>query len=159
MAWNFTSGAWQGIDMSGVRAMAAVTSDANLGQEQGARKVELVIDSGASDAQASAVASLLREKCGAQLGAIVATRRAPITFEQNGRQYSVKSEGYASMSVTPMPDGECCKQPHLVWYSPLSPIDHRKVGFTQSAASSAGTLGDPWQRESENSAFYGSFTF
>ena len=159
MAWNFTSGAWQGVDLSGVRAMAAVTSDANLGQEQATRKVELVVDSSASDAQASAVASLLREKCGDKLGAIVATRRAPITFQQNGHEYSVKSDGYASLSVTPMPNGECCKQPYLVWYSPLSPVDHRRVGFTQSAAYTAGTLGDPWQREGENSAFYGSFMF
>jgi hypothetical protein len=159
MAWNFTSGAWEGVDLSGVRAMAAVTSDANLSQEQATRQVELIVDSAASDAQASAVASLLREKCGGKLGAIVATRRAPITFEQTGHAYSVKSDGYASLSVTPMPDGECCKQPHLVWYSPLSPVDHRKVGFTQNAAYTAGTLGDPWQRQSENSAFYGSFTF
>lgn len=159
MAWNLTSGAWRGVDLAGVRAMAAVTSDASLAQEQATRKVELVVDSAASDEQASAVVSLLREKCGTRLGTIVTIRRAPVTFEKNASGYSVKSESYGSMSVTPMPNGECCKQPHLVWYSPLSPVDHRKVGFTQSAAYTAGTLGDPWQREGENSAFYGSFTF
>jgi hypothetical protein len=159
LAWNFTGGAWQGVDLTGVRAMAAVTCDANLGQEQAARKTELVVDSTASEAQASAVASVLREKCGNQLGTIVSTRRAPVTFEQSGRDYWVKSDGYGSMSVTPMPDGECCKQPHLVWYTPLSPVEHRKVGFTRSAAYTAGTLGDRWEREGENSAFYGSFAF
>jgi hypothetical protein len=158
-AWNFTAGAWHGVDLTGVRAMAAVRSDANLGQEQAARNVELLIDASASSEQAAAVTSLLQEKCGPQLGTIVSTRRAPITFRQDGRQYSVKSDGYASMSVRPMPDAGCCKQPNLVWYSPLSPIISRKVGFTQSAAYTAGTLGDTWQREGENSAFYGSFAF
>jgi hypothetical protein len=158
-AWNFTSGAWHGVDLAGVRAMAAVTSDANLGQEQAARKVELVVDSAASKEQAAAVAGLLQEKCGTGLGAIVSTRRAPITFGHTGGEYAVKSDGYASMSVKPMPDAACCKQPSLVWYSPLSPVAGRKVGFTQSAAYSAGTLGDRWQREGENSAFYGSFAF
>lgn len=159
MAWNFTAGEWNGVDLGGVRAMAAVSSDDNLGMEHATRKAELVVDSSASDAQASAVASLLREKCGNKLGTIVTTRRAPITFKQDDHNYTVKADGYASMVVTPMPNGECCKQPNLVWYSPLSPIEHRKVGFTRSAAYTAGTLGDPWEREGENSAFYGPFTF
>src|SRR4051794_9701054 len=159
MAWNFTAGEWQGANLAGVKAMAAVTSEANLGDEHATRKVELVVDSSASDAQAAAVASLLREKCGDHLGKIVTTRRAPITFQQKGNEYSVKSEGYAALSVTPMPDAACCKQPNLVWYTPLTPVDHRKVGFTQSAAYTAGTLGDPWQRAGENSAFYGAFAF
>jgi hypothetical protein len=158
-AWNFTSGAWHGVDLSGVRAMAAVSSDANLGQEQAARKVELVIDSAASDAQAQAVTDLLGEKCGKQLGKIVATRRAPIRFAHDAAGYQVKSAGYAAMSVSPMPDAACCKQPNLVWYSPLTPVSGRKVGFTQSASYTAGTVGDAWERDGENSAFYGSFAF
>jgi len=36
---------------------------------------------------------------------------------------------------------------------------HRKVGFTQNAALTASTVSDPWQREGENSAFYGSFSW
>jgi hypothetical protein len=159
MAWNFASGVWQGTDLAGVRAMAAVTSDESLGNEHAARKVELIVDSAATDAQARAVASLLRERSGDRLGTIVTTRRAPVTFEQKDHAYTVKSDGFASMYVTPMPDAACCKQPNLVWYTPLTPLDHRKVGFTQNAAYTAGTLGDPWQRASENSAFYGEFAF
>jgi hypothetical protein len=158
-AWNFTAGAWHGVDLSGVRAMAAVSSDANLGQEQALRKVELVVDSAATEAQAKAVASVLSEKCGNQLGTIVATRRAPISFEQKDHRYVVKSAGYAAVTVNPMPDAACCKQPGLVWYSPLTPVAERKVGFTQTAAYTAGTVGDAWEREGENSAFYGSFSF
>ena len=71
----------------------------------------------------------------------------------------VKSAGYAAVIVNPMPDAACCKQPGLVWYSPLSPVEQRKVGFTQTAEYTAGTVGDAWEREGENSAFYGSFSF
>jgi hypothetical protein len=46
----------------------------------------------------------------------------------------------------------------LVWFTPLSPLDHRKVGFTDTASYS-GTVGDRWERHGENSAFYGAFTF
>src|SRR5438105_12700672 len=58
MAWNFAAGVWQGTDLAGVRAMAAVTSDQSLGNEHAARKVELIVDSTATDAQARAVESL-----------------------------------------------------------------------------------------------------
>jgi len=159
MAWNVTAGAWHGVDLAGVRAMAAVSSDANLGDERATRTAELIVDPAASEAQASALASLLREKCGARLGSITSVRRAPVTFNHDAGQFSASSDGYASMTVSPLPDAACCKQPHLVWYSPLTPLDHRKVGFTQSAAYTAGTLGDTWERQGENSAFYGSFTF
>jgi hypothetical protein len=159
VAWKFTSGQWQGVGLSGVKAMGAVTSDGSLGNEQAARKTELVVDSSVSDAQSAAVVGLLSEKCRTQLGEIVAIRRAPIAFKFHENECSVNSDGYASMSVKPMPDGECCKQPNLVWYSPLTPVENRKVGFTQRAAYTAGTVGDTWQREGENSAFYGSFVW
>jgi len=158
-AWNFTGGAWHGVDLAGVRAVAAIGSESNLGQEHAARKTVLVVDSGASEAQAQAVASLLKEKCGAGLGQIVSVRRTAVNFTDVGNKYTVKAPGFASMSVQPMPNNECCAQPNLVWYSPLAPVDHRKVGFTQNATYAGGTVSDPWQREGENSAFYGSFSW
>jgi hypothetical protein len=158
-AWSFTSGSYDGTDLTGVRAAAAVTSDANLGEQLAARKVELVVDSRATEAQAAAVRSLLAAKCGAQLGQIVAVRRAPISFAHVDRKYDIKVAGFASMAVEPMPNDECCAQPNLVWYSPLSPCENRKVGYTEHADYTAGTLADRWQREGENSAFYGAFSF
>jgi len=158
-AWSFSSGAWHGVDLAGVRAVAAIGSDSNLGQEHAARKTALVVDSGASEAQAQAVASLLKEKCRDGLGQIVSVRRADVSFSHVASAYTVKAPGFANMSVQPMPNNECCAQPTLVWYSPLAPVDHRKVGFTQNATYAGGTVSDAWQREGENSAFYGNFSW
>jgi hypothetical protein len=157
MAWSFTAGTFNGVDLAGAKAMAAVTSDANLSQDA-AKKVELVIDSRLSEAQAKAVEGLLREKVAA-LGKVVAVRHAPVTFNHTGKEYSVKADGFAAMSVQPMPNNECCAQPSNVWYTPLFKLEGRKVGYTQTAAYTAGTVGDTWTREGENSAFYGSFEF
>jgi len=159
MAWNISSGVWKGADLSGIRVMAALDSDHNLGDASGNRKSELVIDASATDAQVAAVTDMLRTECGTQLGSIVSVRRAPISFTDKDHSYSVKSDGFASLAIDPMPNDECCKQPSLVWYSPLAPIDHRKVGYTTLATYTAARVGDPWQRGDENSAFYGSFTF
>src|SRR3982750_3634230 len=40
MAWNVTSGKWQGVDLTGVKVVAIVSSEENLGDKNAARKSE-----------------------------------------------------------------------------------------------------------------------
>ena len=157
--WSVSSGYWKGADLSGVKAMAAIGSDKNLGDDKAERRSELVIDSAVSDLQAAAFTDMLRTECGKQMGSIVSVRRGPVTFVRDGRSYTVKADGLGAMSVNPMPDDDCCKQPSLVWYSPLAPIENRKVGYTVEASYSSEKTGDRWQRGDENSAFYGTFAY
>ena len=42
LAWSISQGSWNGVDLSGVRAMAAISSDQNLGDPQAVRQCELV---------------------------------------------------------------------------------------------------------------------
>src|SRR5919205_1015143 len=82
MAWNVTSGKWQGVDLSGVRVIAIVSADANLGESNIARQSEIIIDSQASRTQALAMMNALKEKYAASLREIVEVRPAPISFER-----------------------------------------------------------------------------
>jgi len=159
LAWNINSGRWNGVDLAGVRAMASVVCDDNLSVDTAARKWELVIDRSATDAQATAVADLIRTRAAGQLGQLTSSRRANISFKHDTDGYNVVADGFADLMVHPMPDDRCCTEPHLVWYNPLSPIEHRKVGYTESADYVAAGNGDPWERSDENSAFYGAFSF
>ena len=156
MAWNVTSGTWNGVDLAGVRALAIVTSDANL-SDNAVRRSEIIIDRDASHSQAAAMLAILKTKHAASLGKIVAVLSAPITFEHKGRTYAVNAGQLAAINVEAMPNDLCCKMPNLVWYSPLVPLSNRKVGYTTNALYSGDSLGEPWQRQGENSAFYGSF--
>ena len=157
MAWNVTSGKWQGVDLTGVRVMAIVNADANLSEGSAARRSEIVIDSQASRPQALAIVNALREKYAASLGKVVAVRSAPISFERSGRTYAVMTND-AAINVEAMPNDLCCKMPNLVWYTPLVGLENRKVGYTSKALYSGSTVGEPWSRSGENSAFYGSFS-
>src|SRR5262245_46859992 len=67
MAWNVTSGKWQGVDLAGVRAVAIVTSEANL-SGNAARQSEIIIDSQASHVQSQAMIDALKTKYAAALG-------------------------------------------------------------------------------------------
>jgi hypothetical protein len=156
MAWNVTSGKWQGVDLSGVRVVAIISADANLGESNIARKSEIIIDSQASRTQALAMMNALKEKYAASLGEIVEVRAAPISFERNGRTYAVVTSE-AAINVEAMPNDLCCKMPNLVWYTPLVGLENRKVGYTSKALYSGKTVGEPWSRSGENSAFYGTF--
>ena len=155
LAWHVISGTWAGTDLAGVRAVAAVSADENFAEATAARRSELAVDGTA--AQVAAFADLLRAKCGTTLGTVVTVRRSAITFDHARSGYRVSAANLAELAVEPMPNGECCSQPHLVWYEPLVPLSHRKVGYAEHAAYTAGTVGDAWDRSGENAAFYGSF--
>ena len=156
MAWNVTNGQWQGVDLSGVRVMAIVSSDVNLGESNAARKSEIIVDSQASRTQALAMMNALKEKYAASLGEIVDVRTAPISFKRTGRTYAVVTNE-AAINVEAMPNDLCCKMPNLVWYTPLVGLENRKVGYTSKALYSGKSVGEPWSRSGENSAFYGTF--
>jgi len=157
MAWNVTSGKWRGVDLSGVRAMAIVTSDANLSESNAARSSEIIIDSQASTAQTKALLDALQQKYSASLGNVVKVRNAAISFAHKARSYAVAADD-ASISVEAMPNDLCCKMPNLVWYTPLVGLENRKVGYTVKASYSGKVITSPWSRSGENSAFYGSFS-
>lgn len=157
MAWNVTNGNWQGVDLNGVRAIAIVSSDANLSENNAARTSEIIVDSNASRAQAVAMVNALKEKYAATLGTVAVVRSEPIRFERNGRNYNVVSNE-ASMAVEAMPNDLCCKMPNLVWYTPLVGIENRKVGYTTKALYNGKVVSEPWSRSGENSAFYGTFS-
>ena len=157
MAWNVTSGKWQGMDLTGVRVLAIVSADANLSEGNAARQSEIIVDSAASRTQALAMVNALKEKYSASLGKVVEVRSAPISFERNGRTYAVVTNE-AAINVEAMPNDLCCKMPNLVWYTPLVGLENRKVGYTSKALYSGKVVGEPWSRSSENSAFYGSFS-
>jgi hypothetical protein len=157
MAWNVTSGKWQGVDLTGVRVLAIVSADVNLGEANAPRQSEIIIDSSASRTQALAITNALKEKYAASLGNIVEVRTAPITFQRSGRTYAVATNE-AAINVEAMPNDLCCKMPNLVWYTPLVGLENRKVGYTSKALYSGKVVGEPWSSSGENSAFYGMFS-
>ena len=158
MAWSVTSGKWNGVDLTGMRAIAVVSAYDNLSNAQAGRRAELIMDKSASHEQTVAMLEAIKSRYAEALGQIVSVRTAPINFKHEGQTYQVDS-AEAAINVEAMPNDLCCRMPNLVWYSPLVPLDKRKVGYTVRALYAGHTAGDNWERAGENSAFYGSFAF
>lgn len=159
LAWSVKEGSWGGVNLAGVRAVAVVGSEANLTDSAAVRRSELIVDSAASAAQASALARAVESVYGKVLGRVVEVRRAPVSFNAEGKSFKVSAPGAALLDVEAMPDDLCCRMPQLVWYTPLVSVEGRKVGYTRTASYAGGAAGEAWQRTGENSAFYGSFSF
>jgi len=158
MAWNVTSGKWNGVDLAGTRAIAVVSADDSLANAQAGRRAELIVDKSASHAQAVAMVEAIKSRYADTLGQIVSVRIAPIEFKHEGKTYEVSSSD-AAINVEAMPNDLCCRMPNLIWYSPLVPLSQRKVGYTVKALYAGHAVSDTWERSGENSAFYGSFAF
>ena len=158
MAWNIASGNWNGVDLTGLRAIAVVSADDNLSNAEAGRRSELILDQSASYGQRTALLNAIKSRYAAALGEIVSVRTAAISFKHEGKSYEVSSSD-AAINVEAMPNDLCCRMPNLVWYDPLVQLGQRKVGYTIKALYSGHTVGDTWQRAGENSAFYGSFSF
>ena len=158
MAWNFAAGHWHDTDLAGLKALAVVSADENLENANAPRRSEIVLDAAASHEQKVAMLEALKSRYAATLGDIVSVRSAPISFKHEGKSYEVAS-AEAAIDVQAMPNDLCCRQPNLVWYSPLVQLTGRKVGYTLKAAYLGHEVGDNWERDGENSAFYGSFAF
>src|SRR5690242_4148012 len=73
MGWSIDGGSYNGVDLKGVKAMAALASTENL-KDPGVRQTEMTFDNHVSDKQIAAFTALLKEKMGDQLGTIVAVK-------------------------------------------------------------------------------------
>ena len=158
MVWHITKGAWNGVSLDGLNAMAAVVSEENLGIGKTARRSVLYIDIAATTAQAHALTSALKSKAAAALGTVAEVKRVMISFKREGENYRVAAKGIGALSVDALPNRECCKMPNSVWYGPFVALKDRRVGFTVASGINEKSLNANWSRSEENSAFYGSFS-
>src|SRR5437899_12071975 len=114
MAWNITAGSWNATDLTGVRAIAIVSSEESLANAQAARRSELILDQSASHDQKVAMLEALKSRYAAALGDIISVRSAPIGFKHEGKTYDVSTPG-AAIHVEAMPNDLCCRISTTGW--------------------------------------------
>jgi hypothetical protein len=159
VVWRVRSGAWNGTDLSGTTALAAISAADNLGNAKAARKSVLYVDAKATPAQREALRAALTEKYGSVLGEVSAVKPAPITYTKSDKGISVAAGDFARIRASALPNRECCTMPHNVWYEPLAPVKDRVVGFTTANSyRDRATLKTSWSRDRENSAYIGTFS-
>lgn len=158
MVWHISKGAWNGVSLDGLNAMAAVVSETNLGTSKAEKRSVLYIDSAATAEQSAALTAALKAKAANALGTVAEVKRIAISFRREGENYRVTAAGVGKLSVNALPNRECCKMPNSVWYGPFVELKDRRVGFTVVSGVTEKALDCRWSRSEENSAFYGAFS-
>lgn len=162
LAWRVGQGAWSGVALDGLKVVAIVTGDVNLGtRELGGAAPSIVnsivlVDDRATAAQRDALVSLARSLSNGLVGPAADVRPASVTFEKNADAIRVEA-GAARLSVaTRLQHDPSCGA--VRWFDPLGRVDEPTIGLTRLFAFGDGTLGRRWQQVDRRSAFFGTFS-
>ena len=163
MAWRIDSGVYGGQVLDGLRVVAAVSSDRNLGiREIGGESPSFVravvyVDERADEAQQVALVSLARELSRGLITEVVQVTPVAIRFDDTAQNVVVFA-GQSQLSVKKgVEHGPACGA--MKWFTPFSVVDSPAMGTTIAHEFSGRALDARWSAPNRKSAFFGAFTF
>ena len=163
MAWRIDSGVYGGQVLDGLRVVAAVSSDRNLGiREIGGESPSFVravvyVDQRASDAQRSALAGLARELSRGLITEVVQITPVAISFADSAETIAVVA-GQSQLTVKKSVEhGPACGA--MKWFTPFSVVESPALGTALAHAFTGRGLDARWSAPNRKSAFFGAFTF
>ena len=162
IGWAFESGLHAGVDLSGVRAAAAIQGAGNLAAgavfnlgEPAPRFAAIWIDApGQAEADAAEEYLLSLDV----LGDVSSVARGAVEIELYGDTFRVSVPGMIALGGEALPDRACCTMPEARWYPTLAATTSSVAGVPARCAfeGGVGPLG-PWAFEEENSVYVGRF--
>lgn len=163
MAWRVDAGAYGGQSLDGLRVVAAVSGDRNLGiREIGGEAPSYVravvyVDERASGAQRLALAGLARELSRGLISDVVEVMPVAIAFDDTGDTVAVRA-GDAQLRVRKsIEHGPACGA--MKWFTPFSVVDSPNVGTALAHGFTGRALDVRWSAPNRRSAFFGAFSF
>ena len=163
MAWRIDQGSYDGQVLDGLRVVAAVSGDRNLGiREIGGEAPSYVravvyVDERANDAQRAALARLAQTLSRGLISEVV--RVAPVAIQFNDTADTVAvAAGLANLTVKKSVEhGPACGA--MKWFTPFSRVDNPALGTTLDHAFTGRDLDARWSAPNRKSAFFGEFSF
>ncbi len=165
LAWDITTGGWDGVDLQGLHVVAVVKANATLGDTERnpypARSV-IIIDDIATAEQEAALVAFAKEAAGDLVADTVDVRRE--TVEMN---ISVACGGEACATLTAGADlaveVRCLHEKDKICghespiYGPLTDVSDAMPHFTQLSKFSGEGLGVTWDESGRKSSFVATF--
>ncbi len=162
LAWRIDEGTYQGQRLDGLRVVAAVSGDRNLGiREIGGEapsyvKAAIYVDGRADEWQRQALVRFAREMSRGLITDVVSVAAVPIAFDSTSQRVSVQA-GEAALTVSrTMEHGPACGA--MKWFSPFSVVQQSTMGFTLEHAFRGQALDTRWSAPHRRSAFVGTFS-
>jgi len=157
LAWHFDSGAWHGIDLSGVDIVIVVAGDENLAAESGARRSIVYADARLPRERRDAAIDLVLSRCKVLSGDVRRVLCSELDVAIADETYAVAAPRAFELRGSKLANRECCKMPYNVWYSPFVAVIDPIVGCDSIFRFDDKTLGPTWNRARQNESFVGRF--
>jgi len=163
MAWRIDTGVYDSQTLDGLRVVAAVSGDRNLGiREIGGESPSFVravvyVDERASQPQRRALAGLAQELSRGLITEVVEVTPVAIRFDDTPETIAVVA-GQSQLTVSKSVEhGPACGA--MKWFTPFSVIDSPALGTTIAHEFTGKALDARWSAPNRKSAFFGAFSF
>ena len=163
MAWRIDQGSFAGEQLDGLRVVAAVSGDRNLGiREIGGEapsyvRAVIYVDERATAAQQRALATLAREMSRGLITEVARVAPVAIAFDDGSQVMSVRA-GESELKVRKgIEHGPACGA--MKWFSPFSIVDDPRMGTALAHGFAGRDLDVRWSAPNRRSAFFGEFSF
>jgi hypothetical protein len=163
LAWRIDQGGFDGQSLDGLRVVAAVSGDRNLGiREIGGEaptsvRAVVYVDERATPAQQRALARLAQSLSRGLISEVVSVTPVAIAFDETTDAFAV-SAGEARLQVRKsIEHGPACGA--MKWFTPFTAVDDARIGTTAVHAFSGRGLDTRWSAPNRRSAFFGEFKY
>ncbi len=165
--WKVSTGTFDGVKLDGLGVVAAIKASATLGDYHHSSypvKSVLIIDEKANPEQRIALQNFAKRMSKDLLHNIVRVEYAPVTleFENNDVHTSkatMKAGKLAAIETRPIINGDHLCSNELVWYQPLTDLEHAMPAYAIGHSFKGDALGTTWSSPDKRSAFVGTFQF
>lgn len=164
LAWHVRNGSWKGQDIAGLSVVAAVRTQATLGDPFGnpypARAV-LLVDERATPAQSQALVAFARHMAPQLLTSVERVIPVPVslTLAGNGmaQHADLRAGKFAAIETRPISSGDHICGNESTYYPPLVHLAHSMPAVAVTDEYSGPGLGISWDSHGKRSAFIGTF--
>lgn len=162
LGWSFESGISGGVELAGVKVIAALEGSSNLAAhevfqsgEPAQRRSVIWIDAPSEEAATAALSFV--QGLGA-LGSVDGYEPASLQVTRTGDDFLLAVPGVLEVTGEARADRSCCTMPESRWYLPLVPSTDSVVGVPATCRFDGKANGfASWTFEDENSAYVARF--
>jgi hypothetical protein len=162
LAWKIDTGKHNGVDLSGLKAVMAISAGETLGEvDRLERSVKAVIlaDEKANNEQREALVDFVKSRAG-KLGQSVQNLKfvaIDLKVDQADMVADLKAGREVSIRTRKLAKGDCICTNEIVYYPPLTKVENYAPAFTLEGRYSGRGLGVNWSEPGTRSAFLATF--
>jgi hypothetical protein len=166
MAWSIDRGAYEGVDLAGLKVVVVLTASDTLGFggtlvvfPEPIRSV-IIVDERATPRQHDALVQFASQYA-THAGEVVKIVSAPIemSVDQFDLVGKLKAGNYAQILTRKLGGGDCVCSNEKTFYPPLCELRTSYPAFTIEGEYAGPGLGTHWSNPNTRSAFLGSFSY